>query len=93
MLKMLTGDIKMLSEFVSKYKLQVEMSAVLSFSSTSEIAIADFVKMSNFLITEYEFLYNGKNVSAERQNKSFDFLNGRLTSLEQLESKKTKFTW
>ena len=88
MLKMLTGDIKMLSEFVSKFELQVEMFAVLNFSSTSEIAIVDFVKMSNFLITEYEFLYNGKDVSAKRTNKSYDFLNGRLTSLEQLETKK-----
>jgi hypothetical protein len=64
------------------------MFAVLNFSSTSEIAIVDFVKMSNFLITEYEFLYNGKDVSAKRTNKSYDFLNGRLTSLEQLETKK-----
>ena len=85
---MLTGDIKMLSEFVSKFELQVEMFAVLNFSSTSEIAIVDFVKMSNFLITEYEFLYNGKDVSAKRTNKSYDFLNRRLTSLEQLETKK-----
>jgi hypothetical protein len=90
MFKMLNGDIKMLSEFVSKFELQVEMFAVLNFSSTSEIAIVDFVKMSNFLITEYElFLYNGKkDVSAKRTNKSYDFLNGRLTSLEQLETKK-----
>ena len=56
MLKMLTGDIKMLSEFVSKFELQVEMFAVLNFSSTSEIAIVDFVKMSNFLITERMYL-------------------------------------
>jgi hypothetical protein len=88
MIKMLTGDIKMLSEFVSKFELQVEMFAVLNFSSTSEIAIVDFVKMSNFLITEYEFLYNGKDVSEKRTNKSYDFLNGRLTSLEQIETKK-----
>ena len=88
MLKILTGDIKMLSELVSKFKLQAEMFSVLNFSSTSEIAIVDFVKMSNFLITEYEFLYNGKGVSAERQNKSFDFLYDRVTRLEQIETKK-----
>ena len=71
MFSMLTGDIKSLSTMVSKFKIQAEMFAVLNFSSTSEIAIIDFVKMSNFLITEYEFLYNGKHVSSERQNKKF----------------------
>ena len=55
MFRMLTGDIKSLSTMVSKFKIQAEMFAVLNFSSTSEIAIIDFVKMSNFLITEYEF--------------------------------------
>ena len=89
MLKMLTGDIKMRSELVSKFKLQAEMFSVLNFSSTSEIAIVDFVKMSNFLITEYEFLYNGKGVSAERQNKSFDFLYDRVTRSKQ----KNKIHW
>ena len=44
--------------------------------------------MSNFLITEYEFLYNGKHVSAERQNKSYYFLNERLTRLEPIGIKK-----
>ena len=60
--------------------------------SASEIAIVDFVKMSNFLITEYEFLYNGKHVFAERQNKSYYFLNERLTRLEPIGIKKTIYT-
>ena len=55
MLRMLTGDIKSLSTMVSKFKIQAEMFAVLNFSSASEIGIVDFVKRSNFLITEYEF--------------------------------------
>jgi hypothetical protein len=46
------------------FKLRAEMFSVLNLSSASEIAIVDFVKMSNFLITEYEFLYNGKHVSS-----------------------------
>ena len=73
MIKMLTGDIKMLSEFVSKFELQVEMFAVLNFSSTSEIAIVDFVKMSNFLITEYEFYTTERMYLQSEQIKVMTF--------------------
>ena len=88
MFKMLTKAIRELKNSVSALKLQVELFAALKFDVISETAVVEFVKMSNFLLTEYEFLYNGTHSSSKRENMSFDLLSTRLTTLEQSADKK-----
>jgi len=88
MFKMLTKAIRELKNSVSALELQVELFAALKFDVISETAVVEFVKMSNFLLTEYEFLYNGTHSSSKRENMSFDLLSTRLTTLEQSADKK-----
>jgi hypothetical protein len=86
--KVLKNDIQSLNESVSKLVDQVNKFSAFEFNSVTESAVVEFVKMSNFLLAEFKFLYNGKHSASQRSGLYYDLLTERLNKLEGYPNKR-----
>jgi hypothetical protein len=86
--KVLNNDIQSLNKSGSKLVDQVNKFSAFEFNAVTESAVVEFVKMSNFLLAEFEFLYNGKHIASQRSGLYYDLLTERLNTLEGFENKR-----
>ena len=97
MLKEFAAKRQILNQLVESFSKNVNKFTNMEWNDFNETAVVEFTKISNFLLSEFEFLYNGKAKSVARlemdENKLYyDLMLNILNHLDdQLKSEGTLY--